>query len=245
MKPLPKREGGFVETSVVSRINSTIDMAREMFWNAAIIGAPGIGKTLALKRYAQADEMEVGYIEARPIVARSMAAFLQELAETVDVRSGGSNRDIEREFKRTHFNRSIIIVDEAQNIPLVVVRQLLHLSVADDGPFVFVFVGNDEMLQKVSVSLPAMMQINRRIRLRETISNIEDEDADAISQTESVEGIEAFKLLRRVGSAFHVDGIVTVAQVARRFADGPTIRIEHIRDALDNLPQFQSVLRRK
>lgn len=45
-------EAPFVETSVSCDIFKTIDLARQLGKNAAIVGRPGVGKTRALLAYA-------------------------------------------------------------------------------------------------------------------------------------------------------------------------------------------------
>ena len=234
-----------IETSVVKRITETIELSRAMFWNAAITGAPGIGKTLTIKRYVQEDELNVGYLEVRPVIGGSMNLLLEEVGAVVGVKRYGSIVDLERALRREWFEKRVMIIDEAQNIKLNKLRQLLHLSVEDGGPFVFVFVGNDQMLKQTRTGEAAMLQINRRIKQQVSITNIDDDDADAVAEHAGVEGIEAFKLLRKIGARFHVDGIVTVIQLARELSRSKTLRIEHLSDALDHLPQFRSTLRKK
>ena len=235
----------FIETSVVRRITETIELSRAMFWNAAITGAPGIGKTLTIQRYVQADELNVGYLEVRPLIGGSMNLLLEALGAVVGVQRYGSIVDLERALRREWFEKRVVIVDEAQNIKLNKLRQLLHLSMEDDGPFVFIFVGNDQMLKQTRTGEAAMLQVNRRIKQQVSLTAIDDDDADAVATDAGVEGIEAFKLLRKIGARFHVDGIVTVVRLARELSRSKTLRIEHLHDALEYLPQFRSALRKK
>ncbi len=52
---------------------------------------------------------------------------------------------------------------------------------------------------------------------RRSIS-IQDEDADLLTNSFGVEGLDAYEMMRSLGAAFHAGGIVDVLKAARRFS---------------------------
>ena len=232
----------FVETSVARRILDTIQLAQEMRTNAAIVGAPGVGKTAALKAFA-AKNRHAYLFTVTQVLSGSLQALLRALCDELGVVPGGSIHDVESRLLKFYYSTPVVILDEAQNLPLKSLRQLLHLSVADEGDIVFIFCGNSEVLKRVNTDQGAFAQISRRVPFRETVDSIQDEDADLLTNSFGVEGLDAYEMMRSLGAAFHAGGIVDVLKAARRFSETPAIRAENIRDAIDLFPpQYRAAL---
>lgn len=242
----------FVETSVSRRIFRAADLAREIGTNAAVIGAPGVGKSMAIAAY-RAHRPLTATITVTPVLAGSLRELLQEICSRVGVMKGGSIRDMERaifKFDRCYGlmsditkNRFVIILDESQNLPMKSMRQLLHLSAEDGGHISFVFSGNDAMLKQVNVNEGAFVQINRRVTFRETIDAITDDDADALASAYGAEGMDSFRLLRQIAARHHADGVAKVLDLARKLFQTTTVRAEDIRTAIDHLPQYRAAVK--
>lgn len=245
----------FVETSVAQRVSRTIDLARRMETNAAIIGVPGVGKTVALNAYKETHPLTAMFT-ITPILAGSLRSLLEEMCLQVGLYSGGSISDLEHRLIKFNVplwsghdsemppsSPYIVILDEAQNLPLKSLRQLLHMSVEDGGNISFVFCGNNEVLKRVNTDHGAFAQISRRVTFREPIESILEDDADLLASAFGTEGMDAYRLLRAIGAKFHADGVVRVLKMARQLGAEKVIRASHVLDAINVLPQFRPAIR--
>jgi DNA transposition AAA+ family ATPase len=136
----------------------------------------------------------------------------------------------------------VLIIDESQNLKLQAYRELLHLH--DLAGLLLVFCGNEEVLKRVSTDKGAFAQISRRVPLRTDLNSILDDDCDRLGAALGAEGMDAFKMLRAIGRAYHTDGVVSVLRIARGFVDaGKSIKASDIRRACDVLPHYRRALR--
>ncbi len=232
-----------VETSVFRRIRTIIDLAVDTGHNVAIIGSAGVGKTTALHAYTS-DYIRVAHITMTKVISRSMRELLSIICEKVEIRTWDreSIYDMQHSLRRYHLGDWIVVIDEAQMLPLDHLKQLLDFSPTDNGSLRFVFCGNEEVLKQINLERGALTQIGRRIKLRDTIAGIEDEDSDALT---NFFGADAHETMRAIGRRFHTDGIVAVLSLARRFARGEAIKQGHVLDALDVLTQYRVALETK
>lgn len=152
---------------------------------------------------------------------------------------------MDRALRRRYICDWILIVDEAQNLSLDCLRQLLTFSIKDGGHLIFVCCGNEDILKQVNTDKGALAQISRRISFRELVDSISDDDANAITNSFGVEGLDAYRTMCAVGQRFHADGIAQVLHMARRLAGRETIKASHIYGALAVFPQYRSVLEAK
>lgn len=235
-----------VETSVFRRIRRVIDFAIEMEENAAIIGAAGVGKTTALSAY-EYEGIKISRITIKKSTERSYRELLGEICQNLGMNtySGQSPRDMERSIHKMYLWNQVILIDEAQLLSLDLLRQLLTFSPTDEGQLRFVFCGNEDVLKQINTDSGPLAQISRRVKFRDTIRAIDDEDSRALALSFGVEDQNAHETMRLIGRRFHTDGVVTVLKLAYRFADRKPIRQEHILDALDILPQYRTALEAK
>jgi DNA transposition AAA+ family ATPase len=232
-------ENPFVETSVVRDIFKTIDLARELKQNAAIVGVPGGGKTRALGAYRS--QREGAYLmTTTAVTGNALRDLLRELAEVISIHASGSIADMQRQMFAYDLTGRVLIIDEAQNLKLQAFRELLHLH--DFTGLCLIFCGNEEVLKRANTNKGAFAQISRRVKLRAEINNILDDDADRIASAFGVEGMDAYKLVRALGHAYHTDGVVSVLEIARRFVGGKTIKATDIRRACEPFPQYRAAI---
>lgn len=230
----------FVETSVSRDIFRTIDLARELQKNGAIVGRPGVGKSCALIAYkAQMDGVVL--MTATAVLGNALRDLLRELSDILGVHTSGSIANVQRQMHSYNFSGIVLIIDEAQNLKLQAFRELLHLG--DFTGLCLIFCGNDEVLKRVNTDKGAFAQINRRVPIRAEVNSILDDDADALASAFGVEGIDAHKMLRQIGRAYHTDGVVSVLEIAQRFAGGKTIKAELVRRACEPFPQYRSAVK--
>ena len=231
----------FVSTSIALRIAKTITEARRFGWNAAIVGNPGVGKTRALAHCATTMP-ETYLFTVSAVTGNSFVKLFRELCFALGIYDGGSNvGDIQRRLLKNDFSGHVLLIDEAQNLKLQAVRELLYLN--DLAHLSVIFCGNKEVLKRVSTDTGAFAQISSRVPFRETVDCILDADADVITNTFGVEGMDAYGLTRKIGSQFHARGIVSVLTRARELAGGKTVKAAHIQAATEQFPQYRTALR--
>lgn len=229
----------FIETTVSRDIFKTIDSARELKKNAAIVGRPGVGKTRALHAYIERQDAYL--MTATAVTGNALRDLLRELSELLCIHTSGSIADVQRQMFRYDFNGRVLIIDEAQNLKLQAFRELLHLH--DFTGLCLIFCGNEEVLKRVKTDKGAFAQISRRVPISAEINCILDEDTDLIASIFSVEDTDAFKMLRKIGNALHTDGVVSVLEIACRFTNGKAIKAADVRRACELLPRYRSALR--
>lgn len=231
----------FVETSVASEVFKTVDLARRIRENAAIVGRPGIGKTCALLAYARRQPDEVTYIALNAVTGNALRDLMRQIADRLGVYVSGSIADSIRQLLRYDFSERVLILDEAQNLKLQAFRTVLDLY--DQAGLTIIFCGNEEVLKRVSTNKGAFAQIDRRVKVRTTLQAISDGDSDRLASAHGVEGLEAYKIVRSLASIHQTDGVVTVLEMARDLAGGKCIRADHIRRACEPFPQYRSALK--
>jgi DNA transposition AAA+ family ATPase len=230
----------FVETSVSRYVFQTIDTAREINKNGAIVGQPGVGKSRALHAYVQAHD-GVYFMTVTAVTGNALRDLFRDLGELFGIYTSGSIANMQRQMFQYDFSGRVFIIDEAQNLKLQAFRELLHLH--DFTGLCLIFCGNEEVLKRVKTDKGAFAQISRRVPIRAEINCILDEDADRIASTLGAEGMDAHKLLRAIGAVYHADGVVSVLEIARRLCSGKTIKATDIRRACDVLPHYRNALR--
>ncbi len=230
----------FVETEVSRLIFAVIEDARENGVCAAIVGNPGVGKTVALSAYAD-NHHNARMMTATAVIAGSLLALFKHVASEFHVYPDKGLYEIQRRLFEYDLSNGALLIDEAQNLPLKAVRELLYLWEKCGLPVVF--CGNAEVLKKVNVDHGAFAQIARRVPRREVINGILDADADALTNTFGVEGLDCYAAMRKIGARFHADGVVQVLTRARKIAaPRNVIRIHDIHDALEIMPSFKAAL---
>lgn len=231
----------FVETSVSRDIFRTIDLARELQKNAAVVGRPGVGKSHSLHEYRNRSDGAAVLMTATAISGNALRDLLGELGELLGLYTTGTISNIQRQMHAYDLSGRVVIIDEAQNLKLQAFRELLSLH--DFTGICLAFCGNEEVLKRVNTDKGAFAQISRRVPLRAEVNSILDDDTDRLASSFGVEGMDAHKMLRSIGRAYHTDGVVTVLEIASRFASEKTIKPDHIRRACEPFPHYRSVLK--
>lgn len=232
----------FVETSVSRVIFDVLERARSERKCAAIVGAPGVGKTAAIREWAARHHID-SCLTCTGTVAGSMRSLLEEIADLLGVYRERGIAATHRALMRTQYNAGeVLILDEAQNLPDKHYREVLFLW--DEAKLPIVFCGNPEVLKRVNIDSGPYSQISWRVTRREQVYGIEAEDADRLASRLGVEGMDAYRALRIIAERFHAAGVVKAVEEARHFSGYVTpVRIEHIRDALESLPYLKSAFK--
>jgi len=230
----------FVTTSVSEDVFSAIDMARKINDCVRIIGIPGIGKTAALNEYIKL-RSGTFLLTAEPATAGSLNSVGMALSHLMTGSDARQAAIVWQELHRFVRDREglTLIVDEAQNCNLKIIRQILTLNDASGLPIIF--CGNANVLKRSNVHAADFDQISSRALTTCKVSGISDDDADRLTNTFGVEGKEAYVLMRRIAAKHHARGIVKVLRRARLVAgSAKTIRDCHIRDAAADMPEIET-----
>ncbi len=239
----------FVMTSAAGVVLGAIDRCVRFRHNGLVIGAPGVGKTRALEEAVRRSEtMEgphVGLVTVTGVMGNSAMAVLEEIAPHLGVRTVYGVAATHKLLCSRASSFPVLLFDEAQNLSLRLLRDLLTIS--EQARVQMLFLGNDEALKFVNSQKAAIGQIARRLPVREEIDCILDADADLLAGQYDVEGPEAFRLCRALAEAHHADGIGKVLPIARAAAEAAgsrTVQVDHLREALSLFPHLSRDLAR-
>ena len=243
------RDTPFVMTSAAGVVLDAIDRCERFGHNGLVVGAPGVGKTRALEEAVRRSEtMEgplVGLVTVTGMMGGSAMAVMKEVAPHLGVRTVYGVAETHRLLCTQANSFPVLLFDEAQNLSLRLVRDLLTIS--EQARVQMLFLGNDETLKFVNSQKSALGQIARRLPVREEIDCILDADADLLASQYGVEGPEAFRLCRALAEAHHADGIGKLLPIARAIAEAAgseTVQVGHLREALSHFPHFARDLKR-
>ena len=186
-EPLPAAPS-WVETPTGRRVISGLTFAQNYADIAMIHGAPGLGKTFAIRQYTRTFP-NVWLMTACPTTG-SKAAALQEIAEAVGLR-GLSNRPNEtrREIVRKVTNtRGLIVIDEAQHLQFESFECLRRIY--DEAEIGIALCGNDGLYSKLTVGARKVQfaQIFSRIGRRVHLGRSQDADVTALCEAWAVTG---------------------------------------------------------
>ena len=154
----------FVETSVSRQIMSIVELCRTEADIAAVIGAPGLGKTETAQHIAERNFRAI-YMVATPSKG-TPAAILRELAHKAPfpiAKQTSQIRDQLVDFLKTEI--SLIIIDEAQHLSFQQLEEIRLLH--DESQCGVVLMGNKNILSTLGESRAATYaQLTSRVGVR-------------------------------------------------------------------------------
>jgi DNA transposition AAA+ family ATPase len=227
----------FVETSVSREVFKIVDLAIGTASNAYIAGVPGVGKTCGLRACAAARD-EVTYLRLTQPATRSAKALMAAICGALGIYDDGPPREIEQRILKTECAAAVIL-DEGQYLDEERMDLLVHLSATDGGRLVFIVCGNPRVKVTAGTNSGKFAGIARRFTLQRLIEGITQADADAITNSFGVEGMDAYRIMRAVGARHHADGVANVLKLARLAAGSATIKATHIQEVIELVPQFR------
>ena len=243
------RDTPFVMTTAAGVVLGAIDRCVRFGLNGLVTGEPGVGKTRALEEAVRrSDTMDgppVGLVTVTGVMGSSAMALFEEVAPHLGVRTVYGVAATHKTLCTRASSFPVLLFDEAQNLSLRLVRDLLTIS--EQARIQMLFLGNDEALKFVNSQKAAIGQIARRLPVREEIDCIFDADADLLAGQYDVEGPEAFRLCRALAEKHHADGIGKVLPIARAVAEAAgsrTVQVDHLREALSLFPHLSRDLAR-
>jgi DNA transposition AAA+ family ATPase len=233
----------FCETSIASIMFDTIDIVRRSNINAAIIGPPGIGKTFTASHYV-ANNSGAYLLTATAASGNAARHLFKAFCEKVEFSSSGSIADIQNRLFNYDFSGRVLIVDEAQNLNLQGIRELLYLN--DEAKLSIVFCGNDEVIKRTHVDQGPLATIGSRIYCRKQLSLITTDDAAAIAKAFGVDDDDATALCRAIGARSQARGLTFVLKSARNLAgECKPLKAAHIESIIREYPQYRPALAKR
>lgn len=247
----------FIEISAVNAIRSALKAAELFRFPVLVVGEPGQGKTTALQAVAAecgAAHCEVSQaattfkgmyrlvLEAYGcgIDKHHVAELADRLRWQLDPKDGPIARQMEYELNPSSCRRiRPLFVDEYQNLPARILRELLHYHEHSD--FGLVLVGNRERLAQTRRDAAALEQIESRIGMRFRIGRPSVQDCRSISLEHRVEGLDAYAAIEAYGSRSTVRKLVRLLEVCAAQADNGAIKLTDIKIAVRLLhPDIQN-----
>ena len=233
--PSPKQERDpFCRTPTAADIHQVIDLVcnhREMGMGA-VIGAPGVGKTTALVRYAE-DVPGVHYIAMSPAQS-SMSRMLARVCEVLDGHTSITGAaDLHEQIIYAIRDRApkALLIDESQHLDDRSLDELRSIHDATGLPMVF--AGNESLRSRVTgSSTAAFAQFSSRIGPRAELKAATVGDVRALAGHHGItDGAAVTWLAKRcVGTS----GLRTVARLmalAKGAAGESAVRLSHLKEA--------------
>jgi DNA transposition AAA+ family ATPase len=164
----------FVMTKSVANFIDTIRFAHVMRRMIAIVGVPGLGKTVAANYYVRTNPN--AYLATMDPSTRSVNAMLHELAATLWITESGQQRlarAIGNKLRATTNMSAILIVDEGQNLDLSALDMLRSYN--DRYGVGIAVLGNESIVSRID-SKAHFAQLSSRVSRRVTQSGAREED---------------------------------------------------------------------
>jgi DNA transposition AAA+ family ATPase len=203
-----------------------------------IYGGAGLGKTVSLHAYADANPN--CWIVTMSPAHGGVSSALEEIAETIGLRGiPGRAARLQRELiNRFRNTGGLLVIDEAQHLNM---RSLEAIRAIHDATGIgLVLCGNEAVFGKLTggsreaVFAQLFSRLGKRLRLtRPSVGDVE-----ALADYFGVKGSNERRLLTEIaGRPGALRGVVKVLRLASVFAAGKeqTLRLDHLRAAWRDL----------
>jgi hypothetical protein len=244
---LPKRKnaGGTVETPTFQAIVGWIKDALEDPDHdpVLIIGAPGVGKSEALKSLVSPRRFR---LEMNPTFAdkrRGLRRGLDLLGRTVGVHVDFYQRtaDMDRAIRRRFRDMGDVLGDG----PLVMWDECQHMcdelieyqkSLMDDANITMVFAGNRQFYNHLTEEKFA--SVFDRFGRRKFIDEVKPADVSAFCGAHGISGAREHAFLLKIADQGALRDVNKVIKEARKLAGNEIIRFHHLADAAEDLDRM-------
>lgn len=223
---------GYLTTPSAVVFAQALRVAQAMPDIAAIVGAPGIGKTMACRRYAEVNP-NVTLINGNPSVAGA-ATVLGAIADALRLTERNSTRLYRAIGNRLFGASALIVIDEAQHLNLPAYEQMRALH--DEYGIGLAFVGNPTIHSVLSggESGAERAQLTSRFGVRVVQRAAEAEDVELLLDAWEIEGEIERKFLgdvaKKPGALRVMTKVIRLAGMLAQ-AGGKPATIDHLRAA--------------
>lgn len=224
----------FIEISAVNTVRNALRTAERFRFPVLVIGDPGLGKTTAMRHIAR--EVQAAYCEVGQH-NKTVRGLYRMIVEAYGIR-------VDREFARdlaslcfdtlapgSYRSTWPLLVDEYQNLPPAMLRELLHVQ--EKCELTLVLAGNKERLARTAASAGALDQIESRIGMRFRIDRPTPADCTSIGVEYNVEGRDAYTAIEAYGVRSTVRKLVRLLEVCAEATGGKGgIKLPEIKEAI-------------
>ena len=178
----------FVETKTTRRISEVMRDAHEAGDTVVIYGQAGLGKTQAVKNYCEKNPAAI-LIEANP--SFTALVLMRKLAAAAKVSTVGSLNDLfESVSDRLRDSGRLIVVDEAENLPLRALEIIRRLH--DDTGCGLVLSGMPRLVANLRGKHGELVQLYSRVSVALNLGeSMPDEELEEIARAAMPEADDA------------------------------------------------------
>lgn len=179
---------GFVSTKTTRRISEVMRDAHEAGDTVVICGQAGLGKTQAVKNYCEKNPAAI-LIEANP--SFTALVLMRKLAAAAKVSTVGSLNDLfESVSDRLRDSGRLIVVDEAENLPLRALEIIRRLH--DDTGCGLVLSGMPRLVANLRGKHGELVQLYSRVSVALNLGDsMPDEELEEIARAAMPEADDA------------------------------------------------------
>nr|DAN48311.1 MAG TPA: putative ATPase, putative transposase [Caudoviricetes sp.] len=179
---------GFVSTKTTRRISEVMRDAHEAGDTVVIYGQAGLGKTQAVKNYCEKNPAAI-LIEANP--SFTALVLMRKLAAAAKVSTVGSLNDLfESVSDRLRDSGRLIVVDEAENLPLRAIEIIRRLH--DDTGCGLVLSGMPRLVANLRGKHGELVQLYSRVSVALNLGDsMPDEELEEIARAAMPEADDA------------------------------------------------------
>lgn len=225
----------WADTPLAKRAMAALAHAHLAADMCAVYGAPGLGKTLAARRYAGLRPNV--WIATATRATRSVTGTLRQVADAMQLRSVPRRAaDLEAAaVERLRGSGGLLIVDEAQHLPTASLEELRSLH--DASACGLALVGSDPLWLRLSAGRhPELAQLYSRVGKRVRLGGVTAADVAALLSAWGLQeaGLEfhAGAIAARPGG---LRSLVKALSLARSAAASKPVRPLHLRAAWRDL----------
>lgn len=230
----------YVKTRVGERILTAMTYAHMASDLVLVYGAPGLGKTIALRQYA-GRRNNVWVVRASPSTSNA-GGILEEIGLALGLKgtdiSGRASRMQRRIIFQMLGTAGLLVVDEAQHLKLVALETLRALH--DEAGIGLVLCGNEEVYSRLNggARTAVFAQLFSRIGKRVSLTKAHEEDVEALAAACKVREPEALELLKTIartpGTYRSVMKTLKLATMLAR-SSGEALNLKHLKLAWHEL----------
>ena len=227
---------GFIKTPSAEQFFTVLGFAQMLPDMSVIAAKPGLGKTMAIKAYAQTNP-NVWRMTAEPSM-NGMFSLLLAVGEALGMHHrhySSLSQSIQARLRNT---KGLLIVDEAQHLPMKLLDQLRTFY--DLTGVGLALVGNETVYSNIEGEgrRANFAQLASRIGMQETQLGPRVGDAEAIIKAWGISGEAEVKILKAVsqkpGALRSMSKVIKLAYIAAAGAD-EDVAEKHLRGAYERL----------
>lgn len=229
----PKDASEICLTPTARDINAAIDLAIELRCMGAIIGAPGTGKTTALRAYAKDSKRKVSYCEMNAAQSSTMPGMLAQVCEAMGappVHGTYQKHKTICQWKAWGYVE-VLLVDEAQHLDDRCLDALRGIH--DEARLPLILAGNASLRTRFnSAKVAAFEQLTSRIGPRLELKATTADDMAALAGHYGIADRDAVRWL--VQRCIGTGGLRTAArlmELATDIAGKGELRLTHVKQA--------------